>query len=80
MRGRIDYRNPKGESLIVKDHNLRSRGTGSPRQPHKEGARRIISLTSLLRGLCHWWKTEGTGALHSPHRQPPDREREGRRG
>lgn len=47
MRGRIDYRNPKGESLTVKNHDLWPRDISSPRQPHKEGARRIISPTLL---------------------------------
>lgn len=45
MRGRIDYRNAEGESLKKKNHDLRSRGTSSPRHPLKEEARRIISQT-----------------------------------
>lgn len=61
MRGRIDYRNPERESLAVMHHDLRSRGTGSPRQPHKEGARGIISLTLLssFPGISCWDSTIG---------------------
>lgn len=55
MRGRIDYRNLKGESLRGKNNDLRSRATGSLGQPHEEGARRAISLTSVSLPRISYW-------------------------
>lgn len=36
MRGRIDHRNPKGESLMEKNHDLRSKAPTAQGNPHKE--------------------------------------------